>query len=43
MFVTLTNRIDQKQTTAAENKLFALKKYVTLNNSPDLQVARIFL
>ena len=38
MFVTLTNRIDQKQTTAAENKLFALKKYVTRNNSPELPV-----
>ena len=38
MFVTLINRIDQKQTTAAENKLFALKKYVTRNNSPELPV-----
>ena len=38
MFVTLTNRIDQKQTTAAENKLFVLKKYVTRNNSPELPV-----
>ena len=40
MFVTLTNWIDQKQTTVAENKLFALKKYVPWNNSPDLPVAR---
>ena len=29
-----------KQTTVAENKLFALKKYVPRNNSPELPVAR---
>ena len=29
MFVILTNRIDQKQTTVAENKLSALEKYVS--------------
>ena len=37
---TLTNRIDQKQTTVAENKLFSLKKYLPRNNSPTLPVAR---
>lgn len=31
MFVILTNRVDQKQATAAENKLFCLKKYVPRN------------
>ena len=40
MFVTLFNRIDQKQTTVAENRSFALKKYVPRNNSPDLPVSR---
>ena len=30
----------KKQTTVAEYKLFALKKYVPRNDSPDLQVAR---
>ena len=43
MFVTLFNRIDQKQTTVAENKIFALTKYVPRNNSPDLPVARIII
>ena len=32
MFVILTNRVDQKQATVAENKLFCLKKYVPRNN-----------
>ena len=41
MFVTLTNQIDQKQTTVAENKFFALMKYVPRKNSPDLPVTRI--
>ena len=40
MFVTLTNQIDQKQTTVAENNFFAFKKYVPRNNSPDLPVTR---
>ena len=40
MFVILTNRIDQKQTTVADRELFALKKHVPRNNSPDLPVAR---
>ena len=40
MFVTLTNQIDQKQTTVAENNFFAFKKYVSRNNSPDLPVTR---
>ena len=40
MFVILTNRIDQKQTSVAENKLFSLEKYVLRNNSPNLPVAR---
>ena len=35
MFVTLFNRIDKKI-----NKIFALKKYVPRNNSPDLPVTR---
>ena len=39
MFVILTNRVDQKQATVAENKLFCLKKYVPQNISPDLPVA----
>ena len=37
----LSNRIDQKQITVAENKLLVLKKYVPRNNSPDLPVAGI--
>ena len=40
MYVILSNRIDQKQITVAENKLLVLKKYVPRNNSPDLPVAR---
>lgn len=40
MFVILTNRVDQKQATAAENKLFCLKKYVPRNISPDLPIAQ---
>ena len=40
MFVTLTNQIDQKQTTVAENNFFAFKKYVPRNNSPDLPVTK---
>ena len=40
MFVILTNRIDQKQTSVAENKLFSLEKYVPRNNSPNLPEAR---
>ena len=40
MFVILINRIDQKQTAVAENELFALKRHVPRNNSPDLPVAR---
>ena len=40
MFLTLTNRVDKKQTTVAENTLFALKKYVPRNNSPGLPTAR---
>ena len=39
MFVILTNRVDQKQATAAENKLFCVKKYVPRNISPDLPEA----
>ena len=40
MYVVLSNRIDQKQITVAENKRLVLKKYVPRNNSPDLPVAR---
>ena len=36
MYVILSNRIDQKQITVAENKLLVLKKYIPRNNSPDL-------
>ena len=36
MFLTLSNRMNKKQTTVAENTLFALKKYVPRNNSPDV-------
>ena len=39
MFVILTNRVDQKQATAAENKLFCLKKQIPRNISPDLPLA----
>ena len=40
MYVILSNRIDQKQITVAENKRLVLKKHVPRNNSPDLPVAR---
>ena len=40
MFLTLTNRIDKKQTTVAEYKIFALKNNVPRNKSADLPVAR---
>ena len=36
MFLTLSSRMNKKQTTVAENTLFALKKYVPRNNSPDV-------
>ena len=36
MFLTLSSRMNKKQTTVAENTVFALKKYVPRNNSPDV-------
>ena len=41
MYVIISNRIDQKQITVAENKPIVLKKYVPRNNSPDLPVASL--
>ena len=40
MFVKVTNQIDQKQITVAENKLSTSKKYIPRSNSLHLPVAR---